>query len=107
MAPQGSILIENRTEDELHAKLERLSWVDQAARARVVRAMPGFRRDFSDDILRLGMALKVARVGLFLSDLTGSTIDRQGVVVDHWVDRLDTAAPETLDAIEHALASEP
>jgi class 3 adenylate cyclase len=35
--------------------------------------MPGFRRDFSDDILRPGMALKVARVGLFFSDLTGST----------------------------------
>jgi adenylate cyclase len=35
--------------------------------------MPGFRRDFSHDILRPGMALKVARVGLFFSDLTGST----------------------------------
>src|SRR5262249_62362723 len=54
-------------------KLERLAWADQAARARVVPAMPAFRRDFSNDILRPGMALKVARVGVFFSDLTGST----------------------------------
>jgi class 3 adenylate cyclase len=35
--------------------------------------MPGFRRDFSADILRPGTALKVARVGLLFTDLTGST----------------------------------
>jgi hypothetical protein len=35
--------------------------------------MPGFRRDFASDVLRPGLALKVARVGLFFSDLTAST----------------------------------
>ena len=35
--------------------------------------MPGFRRDFSSEVLRPGTALKVSRVGLFFSDLTGST----------------------------------
>lgn len=35
--------------------------------------MPGFRRQFSSDVLRPGLALKVSRVGLFFSDLTGST----------------------------------
>ncbi len=35
--------------------------------------MPGVRRDFSNDILRPGLACAVARVGLFFSDLTGST----------------------------------
>ena len=73
VAPSGSIVVENHAPDERHAKLERLEWSDLAARARVVTAMPGFRRDFSTDILRPGMALKVARAGLFFSDLTGST----------------------------------
>ena len=73
VAPSGSIVVTNPTAEERHAKLERLTWTDQAARARVVTTMPGFRRDFSTDILRPGMALRVARVGLFFSDLTGST----------------------------------
>ncbi len=73
VAPSGSIVLQNPSADERHAKLEQVIWTDQAARARVVTAMPGFRRDFSSDILRPGMALRVARVGLFFSDLTGST----------------------------------
>jgi adenylate cyclase len=73
VAPSGSIVVENPGSAERHAKLERVGWTDEAARARVVTAMPGFRRDFSTDILRPGVALKVARVGLFFSDLTGST----------------------------------
>ncbi len=73
VAPSGSIVVENPTAAERHAKLERLAWADQAARARAVTTMPGFRRDFSTEILRPGMALRVARVGLFFSDLTGST----------------------------------
>ncbi|APR84300.1 Adenylate cyclase [Minicystis rosea] len=73
IAPEGSIVVENASPDELHAKLERIEVADQAARARVVTAMPGFRRDFSNDVLRPGLALKIARVGLFFSDLTGST----------------------------------
>ena len=73
VAPSGAIVVTNHGHDERHAKLERLAWADQAARARVVTAMPAFRRDFGNDILRPGMALKVARVGLFFSDLTGST----------------------------------
>jgi class 3 adenylate cyclase len=73
LAPSGTLLVENPGEGESHAKLERVTWSDQAAKARVVMTMPGFRRDFSGDILRPGMALKVARVGVFFSDLTGST----------------------------------
>ncbi|MFT3774185.1 MAG: DUF5939 domain-containing protein [Minicystis sp.] len=73
IAPNGSIVVANGSGEELHAKIERIEVADQAARARVVTAMPGFRRDFSTDILRPGLALKVARVGLFFSDLTGST----------------------------------
>lgn len=73
VAPGGEVVVKNPTGEERHAKLEKLAWADQAARARVLTAMPAFRRDFSNDILRPGMALKVARVGLFFSDLTGST----------------------------------
>ena len=73
VGPGGTIVVENPGGDERHVKLERLVWTDQAARARVVTALPGFRRDFSHDILRPGVALKVARVCLFFSDLTGST----------------------------------
>jgi len=73
IAPGGVIHVRNASPEERHAKLERMTWIDQAARARVVTAMPGFRRDFSNDILRPGMALRVARVGIFFSDLTGST----------------------------------
>jgi adenylate cyclase len=73
VAPSGSVVVANPAADERHVKLERLAWADLAARARVVMSLPAFRRDFSADVLRPGMALKVARVTLFFSDLTGST----------------------------------
>ena len=73
VAPEGSLVVENPSGDERHVKLERLVWADQAARARIITTLPAFRRDFSQDILRPGVALKVARVCLFFSDLTGST----------------------------------
>jgi adenylate cyclase len=72
IAPEGTIVVENEG-PESHVKLERVDVSDVAARARVVTSMPGFRRDFGSDVLRPGLALKVARVGLFFSDLTGST----------------------------------
>lgn len=73
VAPGGEVRVRNPSAGEIHAKIERVTFTDQAARARIVTTMPGFRRDFSQDILRPGMALRVARVGLFFSDLTGST----------------------------------
>jgi class 3 adenylate cyclase len=73
VAPEGALLVRNPGAEERHAKIERLGWAEQAARARFVTSMPGFRRDFASDVLRPGLALKIARVGLFFSDLTGST----------------------------------
>lgn len=73
IAPGGSITVKHAAPEELHVKLERATWARKAATARDVTAMPGFRRQFSSDVLRPGMALKVSRVGLFFSDLTGST----------------------------------
>jgi adenylate cyclase len=73
VAPKGRIVVTNGASEERHAKIERVVYADVAARAQLVTTMPGFRRDFSSDILRPGTALKVTRVGLFFSDLTGST----------------------------------
>jgi class 3 adenylate cyclase len=73
IAPKGTLHLANDAREERHAKVEKIVYADVAARAQLVTSMPGFRRDFSNDILRPGTALKVARVGLFFSDLTGST----------------------------------
>jgi adenylate cyclase len=73
IAPGGTIDVANAAADEKHVKIERATWARKAATAREVTAMPGFRRQFSSDVLRPGIALKVSRVGLFFSDLTGST----------------------------------
>jgi class 3 adenylate cyclase len=73
LAPGGVLHIRNASPEERHAKLERVLWARQAATARDVTSMPGFRRDFSSDVLRPGTALRVSRVGIFFSDLTAST----------------------------------
>jgi adenylate cyclase len=73
VAPGGVVRVDNPSGEERHAKIERVVYADTAAKAQIVTTMPGFRRDFSSDILRPGTALKVSRVGLFFSDLTGST----------------------------------
>lgn len=73
VAPSGAVDVTSASADETHVKLERSAWPRKAATAREVTAMPGFRRQFSSDTLRPGMALKISRVGLFFSDLTGST----------------------------------
>lgn len=73
IAPGGALEIVSDAKDETHVKLERSAWSRKAATAREVTAMPGFRKQFSSDTLRPGIALKVSRVGLFFSDLTGST----------------------------------
>jgi adenylate cyclase len=56
-----------------HVKLERMEWSSYAATAHMVAMLPAFRRQFSQEILRPGLALKVARVALLFSDLSAST----------------------------------
>jgi adenylate cyclase len=73
VAPGGAVAVTSAAAEEKHVKLERATWPRKAATAREVTAMPGFRRQFSSEVLRPGLALKVSRVGLFFSDLTGST----------------------------------
>jgi class 3 adenylate cyclase len=73
IAPRGSITITSAADVERHVKLERPQIRSQAATAREVTAMPGFRRDFSAEVLRADVSLKVSRVALLFTDLTAST----------------------------------
>jgi adenylate cyclase len=73
VAPGGRVVLSNEAKEERHAKIERSTFASQAATAREVTALPAFRRDFSSDVLKPGASLRVSRVGLFFSDLTGST----------------------------------
>jgi adenylate cyclase len=56
-----------------HVKLERLEWAQLATTAYFLGTMPAFRRQFSGQLLRAGLTLKVARATLLFSDLTAST----------------------------------
>lgn len=56
-----------------HVKLERMDWSSQAATAHLVSTLPAFRRQFSEELLRPGIALRVTRVALLFSDLSAST----------------------------------
>jgi len=73
VAPGAKLVIASNGPAARHVKLERVAWAQQAATARDVTLIPGFRRDFSNQLLKPGLALKVARVSLLFSDLTGST----------------------------------
>ncbi len=73
VAPGTSIEVINTSAEARHVKLERLVYEDQAATAFALSLRSDFRRLFSGDLLRPGTPLKVARVALLFSDLTGST----------------------------------
>jgi adenylate cyclase len=67
------IEISQTNDSERHVKLERLEWASRAATAHLVSTLPEFRRQFSGDLLRPGVSLRVARVALLFTDLTDST----------------------------------
>ena len=71
--PRGAIQVSSGFDEDRHVKLERLVYGLQAATARIVTAIPGFRRDFSSDTLRPGTSLQISKVTLLFSDLTAST----------------------------------
>jgi adenylate cyclase len=73
VAPSGQLRVRASEGQERHVKLEHLTWVRQAATAREVMLVPNFRRYFSSQLIKPGLALRVARVALLFSDLTGST----------------------------------
>ncbi|MCU1277495.1 MAG: Adenylate cyclase [bacterium] len=71
--PGAAVTVESAHADDRHVKLERVARESQAATAREVSLVPDFRRDFSSEVLRPNLALKVSTVTLFFSDLTAST----------------------------------
>lgn len=73
LAPGAPITIEHTGPAQTHLKLERLAYASRAASAHVVSTLPEFRREFSSDLLRAGITLRVARVALLFTDLTDST----------------------------------
>jgi adenylate cyclase len=73
VAPGGSILVTNDTDRARHVKLERLGYASDAATAHYLSTVDDFRRLFSRDLLKRGTPLKVTRVTILFSDLTGST----------------------------------
>src|SRR6185369_8863718 len=68
--PLARIEISQSDDVERHVKLERLEWASRAATAHLVSTLPEFRRQFSGDLLRPGVSLRVARVALLFTDLT-------------------------------------
>jgi adenylate cyclase len=71
--PGARVEISQSDDTERHVKLERLEWASRAATAHLVSTLPEFRRQFSGDLLRPGVSLRVARVALLFTDLTDST----------------------------------
>jgi adenylate cyclase len=73
VCPGARLDISQTSDIERHLKLERLEWASRAATAHLVSTLPEFRRQFSGDLLRPGVTLRVARVALLFTDLTDST----------------------------------
>jgi len=73
VCPGARLEIAQSDDVERHVKLERLEWASRAATAHLVSTLPEFRRQFSGDLLRPGVSLRVARVALLFTDLTDST----------------------------------
>ena len=73
VAPGGSIVVTNGTAAARHVKLERLGYASDAATVHHLSTVEEFRRLFSRDLLKRGTPLKVTRVAILFSDLTGST----------------------------------
>jgi len=72
VAPQGSLVVHDRLDQERHVKLEHLEWASLATTAHYVSTVHAFRRMFSADVLQPGLQVKVTRVALVFTDLTGS-----------------------------------
>jgi class 3 adenylate cyclase len=73
IAPGGSLSVTNATREARHVKVERLGYANDAATAHYLSTVPDFRRLFSRELLKRGTSLKVGRVTILFSDLTGST----------------------------------
>ncbi len=73
LKPGAPIAVSQQGGDERHVKIERLDWKSLAATAHDVSTLGDFRRLFSSQVLRPGARLRVGRIALLFTDLTGST----------------------------------
>ncbi|MBI4957167.1 MAG: hypothetical protein HY908_34455 [Myxococcales bacterium] len=73
LRPGGTLVVTNADAEGRHVKIEHLAYASAAATAHAVSTVPEFRAIFSRDLLKRGTPLKVARVAVLFTDLTGST----------------------------------
>ena len=73
LLPAAPITVTQAGGSERHVKIERLDWKSLAATAHDVSTLGDFRRLFSSQVLRPGARLRVGRIALLFTDLTGST----------------------------------
>lgn len=73
IASGGTLEVDNEDASARHVKLELLEYASAAATAHDVSMLEEFRTIFSTDLLKRSTPLKVSRVALLFSDLTGST----------------------------------
>lgn len=73
LAPWASLNVVNESGDPRHVKIERQEYASRAVTAHYLTTVSEFRALFSKDLLKRGTPLKVSRVSLLFTDLTGST----------------------------------
>lgn len=73
LAPWGTLHVVNESGEARHLKVERQEYASRAVTAHYLTTVAEFRALFSKDLLKRGTPLKVSRVSLLFTDLTGST----------------------------------
>lgn len=73
LAPGAELTLSNRGAEARHVKIERLTYASNAVTAHRLGTMTEFRTLFSGEVLKRGTPLKVSRVAVLFTDLTGST----------------------------------
>lgn len=73
LAPWGTLNVVNQAGGPRHLKIERQEYASNAVTAHYLTTVAEFRALFSKDLLKRGTPLKVSRVSLLFTDLTGST----------------------------------
>lgn len=73
LGPWGTLNVINASGEHRHVKIEKQEYASAAVTAHYLSTVSEFRSLFSRDLLKRGTPLKVSRVSLLFTDLTGST----------------------------------
>jgi class 3 adenylate cyclase len=73
LGPWGALNVVNASGQHRHVKIEKQEYASAAVTAHYLSTVSEFRSLFSRDLLKRGTPLKVSRVSLLFTDLTGST----------------------------------